>query len=70
MLPFQCTDFINALFEYLADERADIHVNTERVRERFLGDVRADRSRALSERTLVDLSPSSSKKSSHILFAH
>ena len=46
MLPFQCTDFINALFEYLADERADeradIHVNTERVRERFLGDVRAD----------------------------
>ena len=40
------------------DERADIHVNIERVRERFLGDVRADRSRALSERTLVDLSPS------------
>ena len=38
MLPFQCTDFINALFEYLADERADIHVNTEHVRvlERFL----------------------------------
>ena len=42
MLPFQCTDFINALFEYLADERADIHVNAERVLERFLGDVRAD----------------------------
>ena len=36
----------NALFEYLADERADeradIHVNTERVRDRFLGDVQAD----------------------------
>ena len=31
-------------FEYLAaaDERADIHVNTERVLEHFLGDVRAD----------------------------
>ena len=45
---FQCNfveclpDFINALFEYLADEKADIHVNAERVLERFLGDVRAD----------------------------
>jgi len=35
-------DFINALFEYLADEKADIHVNADRVLERFLRDVRAD----------------------------
>ena len=45
---FQCNfveylpDFINALFEYLADEKADIHVNADRVLERFLSDVRAD----------------------------
>ena len=45
---FQCNfveylpDFINALFEYLADEKADIHVNAERVLDRFLSDVRAD----------------------------
>ena len=35
-------DFINALFDYLADEKADIHVNADRVLERFLRDVRAD----------------------------
>ena len=35
-------DFINALFEYLADDKADIHVNADRVLERFLRDVRAD----------------------------
>ena len=35
-------DFLNSLFEYLADERADIHVQADRALERFLRDVRAD----------------------------
>jgi vacuole morphology and inheritance protein 14 len=35
-------DFINALFEYLADDRSDIHASADRVLETFLRDVRAN----------------------------